>query len=109
MSSGQWILISRQQMAAISQRLTHLDGQKLDKLSLGTEAQAIAAQQRIEAANWQVSAIETKRVKRRPSPPFDINSATGRHHVNLDFLPAGQCKLRRNYMKALIWVMKQPD
>ena len=33
----------------LSARLTHLDGQKLDKLSLGTEAQAIAAQQRIEA------------------------------------------------------------
>jgi len=58
----------------LSARLTHLDGQKLDKLSLGTEAQAIAAQQRIEAANWQVSAIETKRVKRRPSPPFTTST-----------------------------------
>tara|TARA_B100000575_G_scaffold40752_1_gene28324 strand:+ start:4823 stop:7417 length:2595 start_codon:yes stop_codon:yes gene_type:complete len=58
----------------LSARLTHLDGQKLDKLSLGTEAHAIAAQQRIEAANWQVSAIETKRVKRRPSPPFTTST-----------------------------------
>jgi len=58
----------------LSARLTHLDGQKLDKLSLGTEAQAIAARQRIEAANWQVSAIETKRVKRRPSPPFTTST-----------------------------------
>ena len=58
----------------LSARLTHLDGQKLDKLSLGTEAQAIAAQQRIEAASWQVSAIETKRVKRRPSPPFTTST-----------------------------------
>ena len=56
--------------AHVSARLTHLDRQKLDKLSLGTEAQAVAAQQRIEAANWQVSAIDTKRVKRRPAPPF---------------------------------------
>ena len=59
---------------SLSARLTHLDGQKLDKLSLGTEVQAIAAQQRIEAANWQVSAIETKRVKRRPSPPFTTST-----------------------------------
>ena len=58
----------------LSARLTHLDGQKLDRLSLGTEAQAIAAQQRIEAANWQVTAIETKRVKRRPSPPFTTST-----------------------------------
>ncbi|MFL2831808.1 MAG: type I DNA topoisomerase [Candidatus Puniceispirillaceae bacterium] len=55
-------------------RLTHLDGQKLDKLSLGTEAQAVAAQQRIEASNWQVSAIETKRIKRRPAPPFTTST-----------------------------------
>ena len=58
----------------LSARLTHLDGQKLDKLSLGTEAQAVAATQRIEAANWQVSAIETKRVKRRPAPPFTTST-----------------------------------
>ena len=55
-------------------RLTHLDGQKLDKLSLGTEEQAVAAQQRIEASNWQVSAIETKRIKRRPAPPFTTST-----------------------------------
>ena len=55
-------------------RLTHLDGQKLDKLSLGTEAQAVAAQKRIEASNWQVSAIETKRIKRRPAPPFTTST-----------------------------------
>ncbi|MAU78230.1 MAG: DNA topoisomerase I [SAR116 cluster bacterium] len=58
----------------LSARLTHLDGQKLDKLSLATKAQASAAQQRIEAANWQVSAIETKRIKRRPSPPFTTST-----------------------------------
>jgi len=58
----------------LSARLTHLDGQKLDKLSLGTEAQAIAARQRIETATWQVSTIETKRAKRRPSPPFTTST-----------------------------------
>ena len=58
----------------LSARLTHLDEKKLDKLSLATKAQAIAAQRRIEAANWQVSAIETKRIKRRPSPPFTTST-----------------------------------
>lgn len=60
--------------AQISARLTYLDGLKLDKLSLGNEAQAVAAQQRIEASSWQVSAIETKRVKRRPAPPFTTST-----------------------------------
>ena len=60
--------------ANFSARLTHLDGQKLQKLSLGTEAQAVDAKQRIEAAKWQVSSIETKRVKRRPAPPFTTST-----------------------------------
>ena len=60
--------------ANLSARLTHLDEQKLDKLSLGKEAEAVAAQQRIEAAKWQVSAIDTKRVKRRPAPPFTTST-----------------------------------
>ena len=60
--------------AQILARLTHLDGEKLGKLSLGSEAEALAAQQRIEAASWQISSIETKRVKRRPAPPFTTST-----------------------------------
>jgi DNA topoisomerase-1 len=51
-------------------RLTHLDGKKLDKLSLGTEAEARRAVEAIKARHFAVGEIEIKPVKRHPAPPF---------------------------------------
>ena len=58
----------------LTARLTHLDGKKLEKLSLSEESQARAAEKRIEKAAFCVSTIETKRVKRRPAPPFTTST-----------------------------------
>lgn len=58
----------------LTARLTHLDGNKLEKLSLSNEAQARSAEQRILASDFAVSSIETKRVKRRPAPPFTTST-----------------------------------
>src|SRR5205807_10062826 len=51
-------------------RLTHLDGKKIDKLGLGNEADAKRAVDAIEAHRFTVGSVETKPVKRHPSPPF---------------------------------------
>jgi DNA topoisomerase-1 len=51
-------------------RLTHLDGEKLDKLSLKSEADATRAVQAIEARSFRVDNVESKPVKRHPAPPF---------------------------------------
>jgi DNA topoisomerase-1 len=51
-------------------RLTHLDGKKLDKLSLGTEAEAMHAVEAIKARQFSVGEIEIKPVRRHPAPPF---------------------------------------
>ncbi len=51
-------------------RLTHLDGKKLDKLSLGTEADATRAVNAIKARQFSVGQVEIKPVKRHPAPPF---------------------------------------
>src|SRR5258705_1769735 len=51
-------------------RLTHLKGKKLDKLSLGTEADARSAVAIIKSENFSVGEIEKKPVKRHPWPPF---------------------------------------
>src|SRR6266850_3767526 len=51
-------------------RLTHLKGKKLDKLSLGTEADARAAVATIKSGQFSVGEIEKKPVKRHPWPPF---------------------------------------
>ncbi len=52
-------------------RLTHLDGKKLDKLSLNSEAAAGRAVSAITGSpSFRVGEVEKKPVKRHPSPPF---------------------------------------
>ncbi|MBV8798825.1 MAG: type I DNA topoisomerase, partial [Alphaproteobacteria bacterium] len=51
-------------------RLTHLDGKKLDKLSLGNEAEAKRAADAIRAQAFRIGNVESKPAKRHPAPPF---------------------------------------
>jgi len=51
-------------------RLTQLNGEKLDKLSLKTEAEASAAVAAINAQKFAIESVESKPVKRHPAPPF---------------------------------------
>jgi DNA topoisomerase-1 len=51
-------------------RLTHLEGRKLEQFELATEADARRAVAAIEAGRFSVSAVETRRVRRNPPPPF---------------------------------------
>ena len=55
-------------------RLTHLDGAKLDKFDLGDEAAAKRAADALAAASFAVGAVEKKRVKRHPRPPFTTST-----------------------------------
>ncbi|HTW35665.1 MAG TPA: type I DNA topoisomerase [Rhizomicrobium sp.] len=50
--------------------LTHLDGKKLDKLDLKSEADARHAVDAINARRFKVGQVETKPVKRHPAPAF---------------------------------------
>jgi DNA topoisomerase I len=51
-------------------KLTQLDGQKVDKLSLANAAAAERAVAAIRAGAFKVGEVERKPVKRHPSPPF---------------------------------------
>ncbi len=56
-------------------RLTHLDGKRLDKFDLATEAAARAAADRILAQqSYAVAAIEKKQFRRNPPPPFTTST-----------------------------------
>jgi DNA topoisomerase-1 len=56
-------------------RLTHLDGRKLDKFDLSTQGDAEAAVTRLRGAkSYRVAAIERRRVKRHPQPPFTTST-----------------------------------
>ena len=60
--------------ASLSAHLTHLDGDKLDKMALGSEASATAAVAAIEAAVFAVSAVDRKQVRRNPAAPFTTST-----------------------------------
>jgi len=56
--------------APFEARLTHLSGNKLDKLDIRNDQDAQAAVKRIEAKKLSVQTIERKQTKRNPYAPF---------------------------------------
>jgi DNA topoisomerase-1 len=50
--------------------LTHLDGKKLDRLGIPSEAEATRAVGLINAQKFKIGSVESKPVKRHPAPPF---------------------------------------
>src|SRR5215510_13511435 len=56
-------------------RLTHLDGKRLDRFDLDTEAKARAAADAIlRASGFAVTDIESRQVRRNPFPPFTTST-----------------------------------
>jgi DNA topoisomerase-1 len=56
-------------------RLTHLDGKRLDRFDLDTEAKARAAVEAVQrAASFAVVDIESREVRRNPFPPFTTST-----------------------------------
>jgi len=51
-------------------RLTHLDGEKLEKLSLKNEADATRAVDAINSRHFRIDSVESKPTKRHHAPPF---------------------------------------
>jgi DNA topoisomerase I len=56
-------------------RLSHLDGKKLDRFDLDSEAKARAAADKIlAAAGFTVASVERREVRRNPFPPFTTST-----------------------------------
>lgn len=55
-------------------RLTHLDGKKLDRFAIASEAQAGAAVAAIEAASFACAGVDRKQARRHPAPPFTTST-----------------------------------
>ncbi len=60
--------------ASFKASLNQLNGEKLKKLSLGSEAEAINAVNAINAASLSVGDIERKQVRRNPAAPFTTST-----------------------------------
>jgi len=72
-----WSIHARMQTeegATFMARLTHLAGNKLDKLDIGSQADAEAAVKRILNKKLSVQKVEKKQVRRNPYAPFITSS-----------------------------------
>ena len=55
-------------------RLTRWRGQKIDRLTIGREGDALAAKADVEAGRFSVASVETKPATRNPPPPFTTST-----------------------------------
>ncbi len=69
-------------------RLVGADGKKLQRLDIGSGAEAEAFKQALETAAFTVSSVEAKPVKRHPYPPFTTSTLQQEASRKLGFAPA---------------------
>ena len=69
-------------------RLVGADGQKLQRLDIGSGAEAEAFRQALETATFTVGTVEAKPVKRHPQPPFTTSTLQQEASRKLGFAPA---------------------
>jgi len=58
----------------IHEKLVTADGQKIQRLDIGSNAEAEAFKQALETASFSVGAVEAKPAKRHPYPPFTTST-----------------------------------
>jgi DNA topoisomerase I len=69
-------------------RLVGADGKKLQRLDIGSGAEAEAFKQALETAAFSVTSVEAKPVKRHPYPPFTTSTLQQEASRKLGFAPA---------------------
>ncbi|HEY7972070.1 MAG TPA: DNA topoisomerase, partial [Xanthobacteraceae bacterium] len=69
-------------------RLVGADGQKIQRLDIGSGAEAEAFKQALETATFTVAAVEAKPTKRNPYPPFTTSTLQQEASRKLGFAPA---------------------
>src|SRR3546814_13550191 len=58
----------------VTARLIRWNGEKVEKLTLGEEGNALAAKADVEAGQFKVESVETKPLTRHPPPPFTTST-----------------------------------
>lgn len=66
-------------------RLTAFEGKKLQKLDIGSKAEADNIVAMLEGANFRVASVEAKPTKRNPGPPFTTSTLQQAASSNLGF------------------------
>ena len=69
-------------------RLVGADGQKLQRLDIGSGVQATALKNALESATFTVATVEAKPARRNPPPPFTTSTMQQEASRKLGFAPA---------------------
>jgi DNA topoisomerase-1 len=86
-----WSIIAHlrtQANAAFTARLVGADGKKINRLDIGSGAEAEAFKTALEQALFSIDAIESKPVKRHPYPPFTTSTLQQEASRKLGLAPA---------------------
>src|SRR5471030_691608 len=73
---------------AFEARLVGADGQKLQRLDIGTGIQAEDLKQALESAKFTIASVEAKPARRNPPPPFTTSTMQQEASRKLGFAPA---------------------
>jgi DNA topoisomerase-1 len=74
-------------------RLVGADGKKIQRLDIGSGAEAEAFKQALEIARFVVASVEAKPAKRHPQPPFTTSTLQQEASRKLGFAPAHTMRL----------------
>ena len=88
-------------------RLARLDDKKIERLTIGTEAEAMAAKAAVEAGRFTVTNVETKPFTRNPAPPFTTSTLQQEAARKLGFAASRTMRLAQQlYEDGLITYMR---
>jgi DNA topoisomerase-1 len=88
-------------------RLVQLDGKKIERLSIGSKAEADAAKAAVEAGRFTVASVETKPFGKNPPPPFTTSTLQQEAARKLGFAASHTMRVAQSlYEDGLITYMR---
>ncbi|RPF72525.1 type I DNA topoisomerase [Aurantiacibacter spongiae] len=97
-----WSIVARMEQGGTSfdARLVRFDGEKLERLSIGDEGTADRAKKAVEDARFTIEQVETKPLKRHPSPPFTTSTLQQEAARKLGFSSSHTMRLAQSLYEA---------
>jgi len=82
-------------------RLIGADGQKIQRLDIGSGAEAEAFKQALETAAFKAASVEAKPARRNPPPPFTTSTMQQEASRKLGFAPAHTMRLAQRLYEGI--------
>jgi DNA topoisomerase-1 len=82
-------------------RLVGADGEKIQRLDIGSGAQAEAFKQALETAAFTVASVEAKPARRNPYPPFTTSTLQQEASRKLGFAPAHTMRIAQRLYEGI--------